>query len=171
MRDSLVCQCWRHNGYTIVIPEDADLRHCLIAEAHEPPLSGRLGVYRTVGNLSEQYFWCGMECDVKRFVAGCELCQVNKVETAAPQGPLQPLPIPTLCWEHTKMDLIAHLPLTPAGHDAIATFVDRLLKYVHFIPCSGKITTEELAHLFIRMVVCNHGMPSKIVLDHDPQFL
>ena len=69
------------------------------------------------------------------------------------------------------MDLITHLPLTPVGHDTIATFVDHLSKYVYFIPCSGKITAEELAYLFIRMVVRNHGMPSKIISDHNPRFL
>ena len=68
------------------------------------------------------------------------------------------------------MDMITHLPLTPVGHDTIATFVDHLSKYVYFIPCSGKITAEELAHLFICTVVCNHRMPSKIISDHDLQF-
>ena len=63
------------------------------------------------------------------------------------------------------MDLITHLPLTLAGHDMIAIFVDCLSKYMYFIPCSGKIVAEELAHLFIRMVVCNHGIPSKIISD------
>ena len=90
---------------------------------------------------------------------------------AAPQGPLQPLPIPTFCWEHATKDLITHLLLTPAGHDLIATFVDHLSKYVYFIPGSGKITAKELAHLFIRTVVCNHGMPSKIISNHNPRFL
>ena len=65
------------------------------------------------------------------------------------------------------MDVITHLPLTPVGHD-IATFVDHLSKYMYFIPCSSKITVEELAHLFKRMVLCNHGMPSKIILDRNP---
>ena len=51
MRDGLVCHCRRRSGYTIVILEDVDLRHCLIAGTHEPPLSGHLGVYRTVGTL------------------------------------------------------------------------------------------------------------------------
>ena len=69
------------------------------------------------------------------------------------------------------MDLITHLPLTPAGHDAIAKFVDRLSKYVYFIPCSGKIMAKELAHLFICSVVCNHGIPSKIISDRNPTIL
>ena len=52
MRDGLVGRCRRRSGYTIVIPEDVDLRHCLLAGTHEPPLSGHLGVYGTVGTLS-----------------------------------------------------------------------------------------------------------------------
>ena len=40
------------------------------------------------------------------------------------------------------MDLITHLPTTERGHDGIATFVDRLSKYVYFVPCSSGITAE-----------------------------
>ena len=69
------------------------------------------------------------------------------------------------------MDLITHLLLILAGHDAKAILVDRLLKYMYFIPCFGKIVAKELAYLFICTVVCNHGMPSKIISDHDTRFL
>ena len=69
------------------------------------------------------------------------------------------------------MDLITHVPLSPVEHNAMATFMDHLSKYVYFIPCSSKITAKELAHLFICTVVCNHRMPSKIISDCNPQFL
>ena len=69
------------------------------------------------------------------------------------------------------MDLITHLPATDKGSDCIATFVDRLSKFVYYVPCSVNITAPELADVFIRTVVCNHGMPSRIVSDRDPRFL
>ena len=72
---------------------------------------------------------------------------------AALQGPFQPLPILTFCWEHAMMNLITQLPLTPAVHNVIAMFVDHFSKYMYFVPCSAKITAEKLAHLFICTVV------------------
>ena len=43
------------------------------------------------------------------------------------------------------MDIIMHLPLTDRGYDAIAMFVDRMSKYVYFVPCKSTILVEELA--------------------------
>ena len=43
------------------------------------------------------------------------------------------------------MDIITHLPVTEWGCDAIATFVDRMSKYVYFVPCKSMISAEELA--------------------------
>ena len=68
------------------------------------------------------------------------------------------------------MDLITHLPTTAAGHDAIVTFVDRLSKYVYFVPCRADINAEQLAHLFLTTVVVRHGMPRRLVSDRDSRF-
>ena len=43
------------------------------------------------------------------------------------------------------MDIITHLPVTEWGCDAIVTFVDRMSKYVYFVPCKSTISAEELA--------------------------
>ena len=43
------------------------------------------------------------------------------------------------------MDIITHLPVTERGYDAIATFVDRMSKYVYFAPCKSMISAEDLA--------------------------
>ena len=51
------------------------------------------------------------------------------------------------------MDLITHLPLTARGYDSILTVVDRLSKLVYFIPCKESNTAEELAHIFLSVVV------------------
>ena len=43
------------------------------------------------------------------------------------------------------MDIINQLPVTELGCDAIAMFVDRMSKYVYFVPCKNTISAEELA--------------------------
>ena len=69
------------------------------------------------------------------------------------------------------MDIITHPPVTERGCDAIATFVDRMSKYVCFVPCKSTISAEELAQLFIATVVSWHGMPKRIISDHDGRYL
>ena len=43
------------------------------------------------------------------------------------------------------MNIITHLPVTKRGCDAIAVFVDRMSKYVYFVPCKSTASAEELA--------------------------
>ena len=69
------------------------------------------------------------------------------------------------------MDIITHLPVTERGYDAIATFVDRMSKYVYFVPCKSIISAEELAQLFIATVVLRHGMPKQIISDRNSRYL
>ena len=69
------------------------------------------------------------------------------------------------------MDLITHLPRTARGFDSIATFVDRLSKYVYFVPCVETTNAEDFAHIFLRTVVARHGMPKRIVSDRDGRFV
>ena len=60
-------------------------------------------------------------------------------------GLLQLLVPPDYVFEECKMDIITHLPVTKQGCDAIVTFVDRMSKYVYFVPCKCTISAEELA--------------------------
>ena len=73
-------------------------------------------------------------------------------------------------FESVSMDLITHLPKTSRGFDSIATFVDRLSKYTYFVLTTSDVSAEELAYLFMRMVIAQHGMPNSIVSDRDPRF-
>nr|GEZ97474.1 hypothetical protein [Tanacetum cinerariifolium] len=48
--------------------------------------------------------------------------------------------------------------------------VDRLTKYAHFIPMNEKFKMEKLTQLYLKEVVCRHGMPVSIIFDRDPRF-
>ena len=61
----------------------------------------------------------------------CLVCQQNKVETIKTPGLLQPLSIPSQCWEDVSMDFIIGSPKFEGKSD-IMVVVDRLTKYAHF---------------------------------------
>ena len=69
------------------------------------------------------------------------------------------------------MDIITHLSVTKRGCDAIAMFVKCMSKYFYFVPCKSTISTEELMELFITTMVSRHGMPKRIISDHDSRYL
>ena len=52
----------------------------------------------------------------------------------------------------------------------IYIIMDRLTKYVYFIPTLLTIKAEELVYIFIRNVFASYRMPVKLVLDRDKLF-
>ena len=73
-------------------------------------------------------------------------------------------------FEEMTIDLITYLPHVSAGYDSVCTIVDRLSKYVYFVPCTKTISAKGLFKLFLCTIVAKHGMPCKIILDHNPKF-
>ena len=64
------------------------------------------------------------------------------------------------------MDLIDPLPLDQ-GHDCILTITDHLGSDVCIILTSSKLTTKDLASLFLDNWYCENGLPSDIISDHN----
>ena len=58
----------------------------LIKMHHDSPLGGHFGMYRTMSALHLQYWWPGMQGDVRGYIRRCVVCQQAKVVTQKPQG-------------------------------------------------------------------------------------
>ena len=84
-------------------------------------------------------------------------------------GLLQPIPVPETKWQQITTDLVTDLPESE-GMTALAVFVDRLTKIVHFIPYKKNIIAQQYARLFIDHVFKLHGLPKVIISDCDPRF-
>ena len=133
------------------------------------PTAGHVGIRRTMELVNRQFHWRGMRGDVTAYVQTCPVCQVMKSDNRAKAGLLQPLPIPVKKWAQVTTDLVTDLP-DSHGFTAIAVFVDRLTKMVHFAACTKEITAPEYARLFIDHVFRLHGLPEVIISDRDPRF-
>ncbi|MBW0547217.1 hypothetical protein O181_086932 [Austropuccinia psidii MF-1] len=68
------------------------------------------------------------------------------------------------------MDFITQLLLSDS-FDSILVIVDRFSKMAVFIPLMSSITSLDLAHLFIKNILSNHGLPSSIVSDRGSLFV
>jgi hypothetical protein len=93
----------------------------------------------------------------------------NKVETINTPSILQPLSIPSQCWEEVSMDFITRLPKSE-GKSVIMVIVDRLTKYTHFCALSHPFKASAVATTFMETVQKLHGSPKIIVSDRDPIF-
>jgi hypothetical protein len=73
------------------------------------------------------------------------------------------------------MDFIVKLPpsadpVTKESYDGIMVVTDRFSKYGRFIPYRETWTAVDLAHVFLRNVVANHGLPEQLISDRDKLF-
>ncbi|GKD28225.1 putative reverse transcriptase domain-containing protein [Tanacetum coccineum] len=78
--------------------------------------------------------------------------------------------IPEWKWEHITMDFVTGLPRMSSGYDSIWVIVDRLTKSAHFLPIKKTDSMEKLTRLYLKEVVCRHGVPLSIISDRDSQF-
>ena len=69
-------------------------------------------------------------------------------------------------WHQITRDLVTNLPKFD-GKTAIATFMDRLSKMVHFAPCTKGISPKKYAKFFINHVFKHHGLLEVIISDRN----
>ena len=157
---------WKERVY---VPKDAKLREDIVRLHHDSPLAGHPGRYKTHELITRNYWWPGIQKDIRKYVQGCEKCQRVKPIRQSPHNPLHPHSIPTEPWQEISVDLIGALPESQ-GYDAICVFVDRFTKQIHVMPTSVTATSEGMAKLYKDHVFRLHGLPHKIIHDRGPQF-
>jgi hypothetical protein len=158
-----------YNFAQIVVPNILSVKHEVIQACHDLPYSGHRGAVATKDLVARDFYWHGLDKDVHQYVKTCMICQKVKSSTLVPAGKLQNLSIPKRRGGHYSIDQIVALPLS-CGFDAILVIIDRLTKYVHYIPCKTNNTAAELAALFFQRVLIHWGIPDDIVSDRDKRF-
>jgi len=154
----------------IYVPQS--LRREVFAQHHDTKVMGHQGIDRTLERIQRIYYFPKMRNYVEEQIRKCSDCQRNKSSRHKPYGKLQPNQAPTGAWEDIAMDFIVKLPVskepgTNQPYDSIFVATDRLTKYGYFIPCREDMSAEDLAYLFNRHVVSQHGVPKRIISDRD----
>ena len=126
----------------IVVPKS--LRQQILKQCHDVPIVGHVGMCRTMELVDRQFHWRGIRGDTIQYMKTCPTCQLMKSDNRAKVGLLQPLEIPTKKWVHVTTDLVTDLPESD-GYTAIAVFVNKLTKMVHFAPCQKEVDAMEYA--------------------------
>jgi ribonuclease HI len=157
-------------GKRVCVADNSELRKVIFQEGHETPYSIHPGNTKIYMDLKERFWWNNMKRDVAEYIAKCDVCSRVKAERQKPAGLLQPIKVPEWKWDQIGMDLITGLPRTKSGYDSIWVVVDRLTKVAHFIPVKTTYTSAKLADIYMKRIVCLHGVPKSIVSDRGTQF-
>ena len=62
------------------------------------------------------------------------------------------------------------LPKNWKHNDSIMVVVDKLSKETHRIPVKTTHTSADIANIFMKEILCLHGIPKVIISDRDPKF-
>ena len=139
-------------------------------EHHDVPLIGHMGVHQIVNHMKRAFRWKDLWGDVKQYMQSYLVYQLTKIDHRKKGGLLQPIPLPKRKWQQITTDLVTDV-LESEEMTAIALFVDRLTKMVHFVHCSKNITAQQYARLFIDHVFKLHRILEMITSDHNPRLL
>ena len=181
-QDKFVKENWKHSPEfkqvedalleykgLVYVPIDKKLRGDIIHHHHDTRLAGHYGEFKTIGEITKNYWWPTIYRDVKKYVRGCETCQRTKSRRIPTKTPLHPFEPPTRPWEVITLDLIGPLPQSD-GYDAILVVVDWLTKSIKFEATNMTLGSEGFAKILRDRVIRDHGLFRRIIHDRDTRF-
>nr|GEY15863.1 reverse transcriptase domain-containing protein [Tanacetum cinerariifolium] len=152
------------------LPLFGNLRNLIMHESHKSKYSIHPGSEKMYQNLKKLYWLPNMKAIITEYVGKCLTCSIVKTECQKPSGLLIQPKIPIWKWEGITMDFVTKLPRTSNGHDTIWVIIDRLTKFVHFIPTRETESMDTLTWLYIKEIISRHGVPISIILDRNSHF-
>ncbi|XP_075732788.1 uncharacterized protein LOC142775324 [Rhipicephalus microplus] len=112
----------------VVVPEK--LRVPIMHLDHDGAMGGHQGVKKTLSKIRTEFFWPGMQADMKRFVASCDICQQTAPKGHTRKVPLVKVPIISTPFEKVAIDIVGPLfPRSTQDNKYILTMVDYATRY------------------------------------------
>jgi len=157
----------------IYVPKSAPLIDEILRRNHDDPVGGHYGSTKTVESLRRKYWWPTLADDMRTYTKQCDVCQHYKVRRHAKYGYLKPLQASEEAFRHWLMDFISNLPpsrsLDGKVCDGLLVMVDRLTKFVEYLPVSMTIGSQELGELVWQKIFSRYSIPKSVVSNRDPR--
>ena len=112
----------------LVIPKS--WKFTILVEAHNK--LGHQGNNCTYCLIKHQYYWKGMNKDIRKYIANCVLCRWDKAKVQ--QYPLQMTEIPDRPFDKIAIDLVTHCKTSTSGNKHILTIIDHLTGWPEAFP-------------------------------------
>ena len=105
-------------------------RRTILSHYHDNRTSAHLGLRKTLAKIRQEYYWPGLQKDVKLYVAGCSFCSQKK----PPNKKRAPMQIVETGFpmERIAMDILCELPETSGGNKHILVISDYYTKWIMF---------------------------------------
>ncbi|XP_039608797.1 uncharacterized protein LOC120528708 [Polypterus senegalus] len=168
LENDLLYRVAEHEGEVrklLLVPRTYRREVCELAHAHL--LDAHLRAEKTLEQIKLQFYWPGINEELRRFCQSCPVCQLRQI-SQRDQAPLVPIPLIDVPFERIGVDLVGPIePLVP-GHKYILVMVDYATPYPKAVPlraANTKNIAQELVGLFSRV-----GIPEEVLTDQGTPF-
>ena len=141
-----------------------EMRPVVIREIHTQHHSG---INRTYQRVLSQWYWPGMNADVRQAVRQCEICQMAKssrIPTSNRQRLHSGRP-----WQVLAVDLVGPFSPTPRGNRMVLVLTDHFTRWKDTIAITDG-TSEMVAQVLDSRIFAYFGLPERIHTDQGAQF-
>ncbi|PIK35096.1 hypothetical protein BSL78_28078 [Apostichopus japonicus] len=151
----------------VVMPKR--FRNKVLSVGHEAPLSGHLGVKKTHDRITSNFYWPGIQNDVKMFCVSCDICQRTVSKGRISKVPLGRMPLIDTPFHRVAIDLVGPLaPVSDRGNRYVLTLVDYATRFPEAVALPS-IETERVAEALLE-IFTRVGFPKEILTDMGSQF-
>ena len=150
----------------LVIPKA--LQPTVMHELHSSVFGGHLGFGRTIGRITEHYWWRDMKASVKEYIRTCPACNARNERHSENAAQLAPEPRIAQPFARIGVDYMEE-PCTTRGNRAVLVVIDHATKWVEAKACPNQ-TAETAARFIFENIVCRHGAPREIWSDRGKCF-
>ena len=148
---------------SLVIPKS--WKFTILMEAHDK--LGHQGNNCTYCLIKCQYYWKGMNKDIRKYIANCTLCRHDKAKVQ--QYPLQMTEIPNKPFDKIAIDLITDCETSTSGNKHILTIIDHLTGWPEAFPIPDK-SADTIVTTLIKHYLPVHMCPRYILSDNGTEF-
>ena len=117
--------------------------------------------------IKHQYYWKGVNKDIRKYIANCVLCQQEKAKVQ--QYPLQMTKIPDRPFDKIAINLVTECKTSTSGNRNILTIIDHLTGWPEAFPIPDK-SADTIVITFINDYLPVHMCPQYILSDNGSEF-
>ena len=153
----------RQKFVALVIPQS--WKYTVLVEAHDK--LGHQGNTHTYCLIKCQYYWKGMNKDIRKYITNCALCHREKAKVQ--NYPLQMMAIPDCPFNRMAIDLVTECETSTLGNKHILTIIDHLTGWPETFPILNK-SAGTIVSTFINKYLPIHMCPRYILSDNSMEF-
>jgi len=140
------------------------LREKITKQFHGLPITGHLGIRKTMRNISQAYYWENMKDDITKFIDSCVACKA-KAGRPDNDGLQQPMLDATSPMSILHVDCQGPLPLSK-GFRYLLTCICSFSRFPFAWPIRSR-SKEDIIDTLYRNLICVFGVPDILVCDNE----